>query len=441
MVPTNVVIMIALQCLLLCSHVQSFHHHNLEVAARWRQAFASPGRHRRDVAPLLSMQSTITGSPSSNALPVVKTVLSAMETVKKEGWGDWDKQKQNNNVKTLLELSAGESKKEVSLKLLQKTNGPVPRSYLPTLMLLDQMEGSSVDPATVYTLIEEGMKWYLDCGGRASRIEVSLPTSFAEVVGAMGFKPPQDVHEEALQLRGHAPSAGDRVIFACDAAGFRAHCEARIAGQKGTGNAHTLYDVAGRLAHDLGDPKASIKPYTSSLQANPQSAAVFRNMGSAYHAAGDLQLAFASYQQAVQLDETDALVYLKLAFFYEDFATKDWIDAADHAQKCYEYYLDKVDRGDTSVLTRLGNLLVREHRPEGAVRVYARALELDPLLENVWFNKAHAQMTIGDVAGAAESLRRTLEIDPTVVAARHMLKVSQQSTRTVNQGREPQHMC
>lgn len=364
-----------------------------------------------------------------------------METVKKEGWGDWDKQKQNNNVKTLLELSAGESKKEVSLKLLQKTNGPVPRSYLPTLMLLDQMEGSSVDPATVYTLIEEGMKWYLDCGGRASRIEVSLPTSFAEVVGAMGFKPPQDVHEEALQLRGHAPSAGDRVIFACDAAGFRAHCEARIAGQKGTGNAHTLYDVAGRLAHDLGDPKASIKPYTSSLQANPQSAAVFRNMGSAYHAAGDLQLAFASYQQAVQLDETDALVYLKLAFFYEDFATKDWIDAADHAQKCYEYYLDKVDRGDTSVLTRLGNLLVREHRPEGAVRVYARALELDPLLENVWFNKAHAQMTIGDVAGAAESLRRTLEIDPTVVAARHMLKVSQQSTRTVNQGREPQHMC
>lgn len=29
----------------------------------------------------------------------------------------------------------------------------------------------------------------------------------------------------------------------------------------------------------------------------------------------------------------DALVYLKLAFFYEDFATKDWIDAAEHSQR------------------------------------------------------------------------------------------------------------
>jgi tetratricopeptide (TPR) repeat protein len=280
-----------------------------------------------------------------------------------------------------------------------------------------------VDPVALYSLIEEGMKWYLDCGGRASRIELSLPTTLADVVGPMGFKPSAEAHKEAVLLREHAPSHGHRVILSCDAAALRAHCEARAGGQKGAGNPHVLHDIAGRLAHDLGDPKGAIKPYTTSLQANPQSAAVFRNMGAAYHAQGDMQLAFASYQQAVQLDESDALVYLKLAFFYEDYASKDWIDAADHAQKCYEYYLDKVDRGDTSVMTRLGNLLVREHRPERAVEVYARALEVDPGLENVWFNKAHAQMTVGDVAGAAESLRKTLEIDPTVVAARHMLKV------------------
>lgn len=30
---------------------------------------------------------------------------------------------------------------------------------------------------------------------------------------------------------------------------------------------------------------------------------------------------------------TDSLVYLKLAFFYEEFATKDWVDAAKHAQQ------------------------------------------------------------------------------------------------------------
>ena len=89
-----------------------------------------------------------------------------------------------------------------------------------------------------------------------------------------------------------------------------------------------------------------------------------------------------------------------------------------------------MDPGDTAVLTRLGNLLVREHRPERAVDVYARVLEMDPGLENVWFNKAHAQIATGDVAGAAESLRKTLELDPTVVAARQMLRALSEEEAT-----------
>jgi cytochrome c-type biogenesis protein CcmH/NrfG len=52
----------------------------------------------------------------------------------------------------------------------------------------------------------------------------------------------------------------------------------------------------------MGNPKEAIKPYTQALQLKPQSAATFRNMGSAYHAVGDMQLAFASYQQTIQLD-------------------------------------------------------------------------------------------------------------------------------------------
>lgn len=118
----------------------------------------------------------------------------------------------------------------------------------------------------------------------------------------------------------------------------------------------------------------------------------------------------------------DYLVYLKLAFFYEDFATKDWIDAAEHSQTCYEYYLANLDPTDSSVLTRLGNLLVREHKSEKAVDVYNRILNIDDTLHNVWFNKAHAEIKIGDTHAAAESLRRTLQLDPTITAASHMLK-------------------
>jgi tetratricopeptide (TPR) repeat protein len=43
---------------------------------------------------------------------------------------------------------------------------------------------------------------------------------------------------------------------------------------------------------------------------------------------------------------------------------------------------------------------------------------VDPTLFNVWFNLANAQLTLGRREDAAESLRRTLHINPNVTAAR-----------------------
>lgn len=47
--------------------------------------------------------------------------------------------------------------------------------------------------------------------------------------------------------------------------------------------------------------------YTKALIENP-SAAVFRNMGSAYQAIGNMQMAFASFQQALQVDPTGIFI-------------------------------------------------------------------------------------------------------------------------------------
>lgn len=123
----------------------------------------------------------------------------------------------------------------------------------------------------------------------------------------------------------------------------------------------------------------------------------------------------------------DPLVYLKLAFFYEDFATKDWVDAETHSKKCYEYYLDNVDPEDINILTRLGNLLVREHMSMEAITVYDKILKLDSSLKSIWFNKAHAHVKIDDVEGAIISLQKTLELDNSITAARHMLKALTES--------------
>lgn len=61
--------------------------------------------------------------------------------------------------------------------------------------------------------------------------------------------------------------------------------------------------------------------------------------------------------------------------------------------------MDKVDPRDVSILTRLGNLLVKENNQAAAVDVYSKVLNIDDTLDNVWFNKANAQMHIGDLEG------------------------------------------
>lgn len=238
----------------------------------------------------------------------VRTTTSDLTLPRGKEMYELDKtsRKEVNAIHCLSADIIGEKNVEVSSsRILQKTDGPVPRSYLPALMVIEQSTGDlNPSAAAIFALVEEGMQWYFDTGGRASKIEVSCSSEISEIVQSMGFStagPSED--SDVLELRALDVQDGDgRVTLRCDPALFKAHCEARV--QEPNANKYSLYDVIGRLAHDLGDPQGAIKPYTSALQVNSKSATTFRNMGSAYHAVGDLKLAFASYQQALQLDET-----------------------------------------------------------------------------------------------------------------------------------------
>ena len=198
------------------------------------------------------------------------------------------------------------------------------------------------------------------------------------------------------------------------------HCRHRLASHEG--DSYTLHDLVGRLEQAAGDAKASIQSYTEALAKNPKAVSTFRNLGTAYHSIGEYSMAFASFQQAITLDASDALVYQKLAMFYEDLASRDWNEAGDNAQKCYQYYIDNVDPGDTTILTRLGNLLVNEHKPDEAMIAFRSALNIDDTMYNVWFNLAHAQLNLQDVEGARDSLEKALALNNELHAARHMLK-------------------
>lgn len=81
-----------------------------------------------------------------------------------------------------------------------------------------------------------------------------------------------------------------------------------------------------------------------------------------------------------------------------------------------------MDPTDTTILTRLGNLLVREHRAEEALRAFEAALAVDDGMYNVWFNAAHAQIALKDIVGARQSLQNALSLKVDLHAARHMLQ-------------------
>jgi tetratricopeptide (TPR) repeat protein len=287
---------------------------------------------------------------------------------------------------------------DVSAAVLQVSSGPVPRGYLPGLLKITRSSKTSQPQETIDSnIIETAIGFYLDGGGRIGTLYAATPTEDEGIkkhMRLMGFK---DIAASSVtdanvsELLTTFGIAADRFnLFVCEAAALKDFCEQRLPHHEGT--ADVLHDIIGRLLHDGGNPKEAVNSYTSGLLVNPKAAPLFRNLGSAYHACGDMQMAFASFQQALSVDPTDLLVYLKLAYLYEDLASKDWQEAAEYAQKCYQFYLDKVDAEDTSVLTRLGNLLMKDHSYEEAAAVYGKALGLNDKLQNVWFNLAHSQV-------------------------------------------------
>jgi len=352
----------------------------------------------------------------------------------------------------------------LSAKIMQATNGPVPRSYLPSILVLsheidgtigvDGIDGGNsyieesplVNDSDLSTLVEACLHWYLDSGGRITQLDLVSPTTYSGVFEAMGFDSVVSLDELSsdesaakeylINARG-ATSSGYQVLK-CDVSRYMATIRNRI--DQSIGQQHVQYNILGRLSHSIKAFDAAIQYYTDSLRLKPESSATFRNLGAAYHAAGNMQLAFASYQQSIQLDPTDAQVYLKLAYFYEDFASKDWIDAEVHSQQCYEYYLANVDPHDISVLTRLANLLVRENKALEAITVYDNILAIDEQLVTAWFNRAHAQLKVKDYSGARSSLLKTTELDPSISAAKHMLKALDDDTAIATSSVDSQYV-
>eukprot|EP00903_Cladosiphon_okamuranus_P012524 g11727.t1 len=281
--------------------------------------------------------------------------------------------------------------------------------------LLRHRREDGVSEAVDHALLDETINKFLNDGARINQLRVEAEDSLQSIdfYARHGFIP----FTEELQ----SPSEG-RVLLAGDRGAALSAIKDMM--ESGECPGAVVMNLMARLLHDAGNLDGAVNAYLKALEMDPARSEVFRGLGGAYQSQGQHQMAFASYQQAINLAPSDLLAYLKLGLLYEDLAVGKYEEAGDHAIRCFEYYLQHSGSEDTDVLTRLGNLHMLRLDPSSAVETYQRALAVDKSLSNVWFNLANAHLKLGEEREAARCLEQKLKLDPDAeagVSARYLL--------------------
>src|SRR5574337_837082 len=94
-------------------------------------------------------------------------------------------------------------------------------------------------------------------------------------------------------------------------------------------------------------------------------------------------------------------------------AAHDSLEAGD-LQAAWEKYHQVLiaDPNQVEALTHLGIILMRSNRPNEAIKLYDRALSLNPQYAHALFDKGQTLKAKGDAKGATEAFRRFLALVP-----------------------------
>lgn len=89
------------------------------------------------------------------------------------------------------------------------------------------------------------------------------------------------------------------------------------------------------------------------------------------------------------------------------------LDAGD-LQAAWEKYhqILLADRNHVEALTHLGVILMGSNQPDEAIKLYDRALSLNPRYAHALFDKGQALQTKGDAKGATEAFQQFLTLVP-----------------------------
>ena len=137
-------------------------------------------------------------------------------------------------------------------------------------------------------------------------------------------------------------------------------------------------------------------------------AAALKDQGNAQKAAGNPELAIASYRRSldVEPDYVPSLYNLGLVLHETD--------RFEEAEACFRRVV-AIDPGDVDALFHLGALLQRSLRLEEAAQTFRLALQLAPDNPHLWTRLGEvglARLTVGSLREAADCFRKVLELQP-----------------------------
>ena len=152
-----------------------------------------------------------------------------------------------------------------------------------------------------------------------------------------------------------------------------------------------------------GQHDDAIQDYDQAIELDPSNAIVYNNRGIAYSDKGQLDRAIEDYDQAIKLNPSDAIFYNNRGFAYSNKGQ------LDHAIQDYDQAI-KLDPSDAIVYYNRGIAYSAKGQLDRAIQDYDQAIKLDPSDADFFYERGLVRAKKGDKKGANADLaaaRRT----------------------------------
>jgi Flp pilus assembly protein TadD len=175
-----------------------------------------------------------------------------------------------------------------------------------------------------------------------------------------------------------------------------------------------------------GNLDEAVKLFTRAIELEPGYSESYNNLGYAYVVKGDLENAVKHFKKAIEINPNyvQALQNLEAVTAQLNEMKKAKEDTgAGAASATGERPAEKApaEEMDAVMMHRTGVELGRAGRLDEAIKLFTKAVELDPSYAEAYNSLGYAYHKKGDLERAAECFKKALEIDPNYAQARRNL--------------------